>query len=242
MTDRATPPVAPHPVAVVTAAGKGMGAGIARALAARGNLVGLLSPSGGAEALASELGGFGITGSLTVPADTDALIDGALARWGRLDALVINAGHPPKGELRDLSDADWREAFDLMFLSAGRLLRKAVPPMRAAGKGSVVVMSSFAALEPDDAFATSAVVRAGLLAFTKMLADQEAPNGIRINTVVPGFIDSLPEKPGRRDRIPMARYGTVTEVAEAVAFLCSDGASYLTGNVLKLDGGMIRAA
>jgi len=230
------------PVALVTASGKGMGAGIARTLAARGYRVGTLSPSGGAEALAGELGGFGVTGSLTEAADTDRLIDEALSRWGRIDALVINAGHPPKGALLDLTDEEWITAYELMFLSAVRMLRKTVPPMRAAGGGSVVVMSSFAALEPDDTFATSAVVRSGLLAFTKMLADQEAPHGIRMNTVVPGFIDSLPEKPGRRERIPMGRYGTVEEVAEAVAFLCSDAASYLTGNVLKLDGGMIRSA
>lgn len=237
MTDRTD-----TPVAVVTASGKGMGAGIARKFASLGYQTGTLSPSGGAEALAEEIGGFGVTGSLTNGADTDALIDGAIARWGRLDALVINAGHPPKGALLDLTDDQWNSAFDLMFLSAVRMLRKAVPVMRAGGGGSVVVMSSFAALEPDETFATSAVVRSGLLAFTKMLADQEAPYGIRMNTVVPGFIDSLPEKPGRKERIPMGRYGKVDEVAEAVTFLCSDAASYLTGNVLKLDGGMIRAA
>lgn len=237
MTDRSE-----APVALVTAAGKGMGAASARALAADGYRLGLLSPSGAAEALAQELGGFGVTGSLTEPADTDALIDGALSRWGRLDALVINAGHPPKGTLLELTDEDWIKAYDLMFLSAVRMLRKAIPVMREAGGGSVVVLSSFAALEPDDMFATSAVVRGGLLAYTKMLADQEAPNNIRLNTVVPGFIDSIPEKPGRRERIPMGRYGKAGEIGAAVAFLCSDEASYLTGNTLRLDGGMIRAA
>lgn len=237
MTDRSE-----APVALVTAAGKGMGAASARALAADGYRLGLLSPSGSAEALAQELGGFGVTGSLTEPADTDALIDGALSRWGRLDALVINAGHPPKGTLLELTDDDWIKAYDLMFLSAVRMLRKTIPVMREAGGGSVVVLSSFAALEPDDMFATSAVVRSGLLAYTKMLADQEAPNNIRLNTVVPGFIDSIPEKPGRRERIPMGRYGKAGEIGAAVAFLCSDEASYLTGNTLRLDGGMIRAA
>ncbi|NBB83682.1 MAG: SDR family oxidoreductase [Alphaproteobacteria bacterium] len=236
------PSTADRPVALVTAAGKGMGAAIARRLAADGYAIATLSPSGGAEALATELGGFGVTGSLTEPADTDRLIDGALERWGRIDALVINAGHPPKGALLDLTDDDWRQAFDLMFLSAVRMLRRVVPAMRDQGGGSVTVLSSFAAIEPDAGFATSAVVRGGLHAFTKMLADQEAPNGIRLNTVVPGFIDSLPEKPGRRERIPMGRYGTTAEVADAVAFLASPAASYLTGQTLRLDGGMIRAA
>lgn len=230
------------PVVLVTAAGKGMGAGIARRLAADGARVALLSPSGAAEDLAEELGGFGVTGSLTEAADTDRLVAGALERWGRIDGLVVNAGHPPKGTLLELTDDDWRAAYELMFVSAVRLMRAVVPGFRERGKGSIVIMSSFAAVEPDAGFATSAVVRSGLLAFTKMLSDQEAPNGIRINTVLPGFIDSLPEKPGRRERIPMGRYGTVEEVAEAVAFLMSDAASYLTGQVLRLDGGMIRAA
>lgn len=229
------------PVAIVTAAGKGMGAACARRLAEEGWRVATLSPSGAAEALAEELGGFGVTGSLTEPADLDRLVNGALERFGRIDALVVNAGHPPKGALLDLSDADWLAAYDLMFLSAVRLIRAVTPRFREAGKGAVVILSSFAAEEPDPGFATSAVVRGGLRAFAKMYADTEAANGIRANTVLPGFIDSLPEKPGRRERIPMGRYGTVAEVAETVAFLVSDRASYLTGQTFRLDGGMIKA-
>lgn len=229
------------PVAIVTAAGKGMGAGSARRLAADGYRVATLSPSGAAEALAEELGGFGVTGSLTEKADLDRLVSGALERFGRIDALVVNTGHPPKGALLELSDEDWIAAYELMFLSAVRLIRAVTPVFRAAGRGSVVIISSFAAEEPDPGFATSAVVRGGLRHFAKMYADTEAANGIRINTVLPGFIDSLPEKPGRRDRVPMGRYGTVAEVAEVVAFLVSERASYLTGQTFRLDGGMIKA-
>jgi NAD(P)-dependent dehydrogenase (short-subunit alcohol dehydrogenase family) len=228
-------------VALVTAAGKGIGAAIAQRLAKDGWTLGLLSPSGRAEALAAELGGFAVTGSLTEAADLDRLVDGALAKFGRIDAVVINSGHPPKGELLALSDADWQATFELLFLSAVRLLRKATPALVAAGGGSVVLMSSFAAIEPDPAFAGSAALRGALLNFAKVYADTQAKHGIRINTVLPGFVDSLPEKEERRARIPLGRYARADEAGALVSFLLSNDAAYLTGQTLRLDGGMIRS-
>lgn len=228
-------------VAIVTAAGKGIGAAIARRLAADGWSLGLLSPSGRSEALAEELGGFAVTGSLTQPADLDRLVDGTLERFGRLDAMVVNAGHPPKGELLALTDDDWQKTFELLFLSAVRLLRKATPALVEAGGGSVVLMSSFAAIEPDPGFAGSAAIRGALLNFAKVYADTQAKHGIRINTVLPGFVDSLPEKEERRARIPLGRYARADEAGALVSFLLSQDAAYLTGQTLRLDGGMIRS-
>lgn len=236
MTDRPK-----QKTALVTAAGKGIGAAIARRLAADGWAVGTLSPSGGAEALAAELGGFGVTGSLTEAGDLDRLVDGAIERFGRIDAVVVNAGHAPKGELLALSDADWQAAYDLLFLSAVRLIRRATPAMIEAGGGSVVIMSSFAAIEPEETFATSAAMRGALLNFAKIYADTQAKHGIRINTVLPGFVDSLPEKPERRTRIPLGRYARAEEAGALVSFLLSDDAAYLTGQTLRLDGGLIRS-
>jgi len=228
-------------VAIVTAAGKGIGAGIARRLAADGWTVALMSPSGGAERLAEALGGFGVTGSLTEAGGIDRLVDGTLERYGRIDAVVSNAGHAPKGKLLELSDDDWQAAYDLLFLAAVRLVRRATPALIEAGGGAVVMMSSFAAIEPDEIFATSSCMRAALVNFAKIYADTHARYGIRINTVLPGYIDSLPEKPERRARIPLGRYGRVDEAGALAAFLVSPDAAYLTGQCLRLDGGLIRA-
>ncbi|MEZ5669087.1 MAG: SDR family oxidoreductase [Alphaproteobacteria bacterium] len=227
--------------ALVTASGKGIGAAIARRLAADGWNVATLSPSGGAERLADEIGGFGVTGSLTEETDLDRLVDGAKARFGRIDAVVVNAGHAPKGTLLELTDDQWQGAYDLLFVSAVRLIRKATPALVAAGGGSVVIMSSFAAAEPEETFATSACMRAALVNFAKIYADTQARHGIRINTVLPGYIDSLPEKAERRAKIPLGRYGHAAEAGGLVSFLLSDDGAYLTGQCLRLDGGLVRA-
>jgi len=112
------------------------------------------------------------------------------------------------------------------------------PIMQAQNAGSIVNISTFAAFEPDEDFPTSAVFRAALATFTKLYSTQQAPNGIRINNVLPGFIDSLPEKAERVARIPVGRYAKVRELSEMVAFLASDKASYITGQNIRVDGGL----
>ncbi len=228
-------------VALVTAGGSGMGAAAARRLAQDGFHVGVLSSSGKGEALGTELGGFGVTGSNLVQADLQRLVDGALERWGRIDVLVNSAGHGPKGDLLAISDEAWASGMDIYLMNVIRPARLVTPHLQAAGGGAIVNISSFAAVEPDPVFPTSAVFRAGLAAFSKLYADQYAKDGIRMNNVLPGFIDSLPEKDDRRARIPAGRYGKSEEVASLIAWLASDDGAYMTGQNLRLDGGLTRS-
>jgi NAD(P)-dependent dehydrogenase (short-subunit alcohol dehydrogenase family) len=228
-------------VAIITAGGSGMGAGAARRLAADGFAVGILSSSGKGEALAAELGGVGVTGSNQSGDDVRRLFDAVMDRWGRVDVLVNSAGHGPRAPVLDLTDDDWHRGMEVYFLSAVRPARLVAPAMRAQKGGSIINISTFAAFEPDPAFPTSGVFRAGLAAFTKLFADEFAGDNVRMNNVLPGFIDSLPEKEAWRARVPMGRYGTVEEIAGVVSFLASDAAGYITGQNLRVDGGVTRS-
>lgn len=228
-------------VALVTAGGSGMGAAAARALHAQGFQIAVLSSSGKGEALAQELGGLGVTGSNRDDADLDRLVDGALTRWGRIDAVVNSAGHGPKGDLLAISDADWHLGMDYYLMNVVRIARKVTPVMQRQKSGAIVNISTYATFEPEAAFPTSGVFRAGLAAFTKLYTDRYAADGIRMNNVLPGYIDSLPEKDERRARIPMGRYGKASEVAELIVFLASEKSSYITGQNIRIDGGITRS-
>jgi len=228
-------------VAIITAAGSGMGAAAARKLAADGFQVAILSSSGKGEALAQELGGVGVTGSNQSIDDLQRLVDATMARWGRVDALVNSAGHGPKGPLLDLTDDDWHRGMETYFLNVVRPTRLVTPIMQAQGRGSIVNISTFAAFEPEAAFPTSGVFRSGLAAFCKLFSDRYAADNIRMNNVQPGFVSSLPEKEELRNRVPMGRYGQPDEIAELIAFLASDRSSYITGQNIRIDGGITRS-
>ena len=227
-----------QPVALIVGGGSGLGAGAARQLASDGYQVGVMSSSGKGEQLGNELGGLGFTGSNLSVEDLRAFVDAAIARWGRIDGVVNGAGHGPKGEVLEISDEDWHLGMDYYFLNAVRMTRLVTPIMQAQGRGSIVNISTFAAFEPDPDLPTSAVFRAGLADFAKLFSVKYAADGVRMNNVLPGFIDSLPEKQDRVDRIPAGRYGTVDEVSAMVSFLISDASSYVTGQNLRIDGGL----
>lgn len=227
--------------AIVTAAGQGIGAAIARELAASGYRLALLSASGGAEVLAAELGGLGFTGSVTEAGDLERLVDGTMAAYGRIDALVINTGHPPKGPLLELSDEEWHQGLELLLLPVVRLARLVTPIMQAQGGGAIVNISTFSAFEPDAAFPVSSSLRAALAGFTKLYADRYGADKIRMNNILPGFVDNYPASAEYLKRIPLGRYAHLAEIAQTARFLLSAEAGYITGQNIRVDGGITRS-
>jgi len=229
------------PVAIVTAASKGMGAACARELARRGWRVALMARGEEVEALARELGGIAVRGSTSSDDDLGRTVRATLDAWGRIDGVVNNTGHPPKGKLLALTDDDWRAGLDLVLLNVVRMARHATPPMLARGRGAFVNISTFAAFEPDARFPISSCLRAALGGFAKLYADQHAAAGLRMNNLLPGFIDTHGVDDAVRATIPAKRYGSTAEIAATVAFLLSDDAGYLTGQNLRVDGGVTRS-
>jgi NAD(P)-dependent dehydrogenase (short-subunit alcohol dehydrogenase family) len=228
-------------VAIITAGGSGMGADAARRLAADGFKVAILSSSGKGEALAKELGGIGVTGSNQSNDDLSRLVDETAARWGRIDVLVNSGGHGPRAAVLELTDADWHKGLDVYLMNVIRPTRLVTPVMQKQRDGVIINISTYATFEPDPLFPTSGVFRSGLAAFTKLFADKYAADNVRMNNVLPGFIDSLPATEERRQRIPMQRYGKSQEIAATVAFLASPGAGYITGQNIRVDGGITRS-
>lgn len=228
-------------VAIITAAGQGMGAACAHELAGRGYTVSLMSPSGRSIELAAELGGLGRQGSVTEPDDLAQLVAETMARYGRVDALLNNTGHPPKGDLLDINDESWHAGLELVLLNVIRLCRLVTPIMQKQGGGAIVNISTFAAFEPSLAFPVSSALRAALGSFTKLYADRYAADNIRMNCLLPGYVASYAVDESRLQAIPLGRPGTVEEIAKTAAFLLSEDAGYITGQNLRVDGGITRS-
>ena len=228
-------------VAVVTAAGSGMGAACASELAQSGYRVALMSPSGKAGELAEELGGFGLAGSVTESGDLESLVGEALDRYSRIDGVINSTGHPPSGDILDLTDDEWHEALDLVLLNVVRTARLVTPAMLRQGSGAFVNISTFSAFEPSPAFPLSSSLRAALAGFTKLYSDRYAAEGIRMNNILPGYMENFEIDEETLNSIPMQRQGALAEIAKTTAFILSDDSGYITGQNIRVDGGITRS-
>ena len=226
-------------VAIITAASRGIGAACAMELAKRDYRVVLMSTTESVLDLAKELDGVGLVGNVTNADDMLKLVNLAYTSCGRVDALVNNTGHPQKGDLLVISDDEWHDALDLLLMNVIRITRYIVPIMKENRGGAIVNISAFGAQEPNLSFPTSSVIRSGLSAFTRLFAKRYGQDNIRMNSVLPGFVDSYDVSDEIRQSIPVGREATVEEIAGTVSFLLSDESSYITGQNLRVDGGMV---
>lgn len=226
-------------VCIVTGGGRGIGAAVAREMHARGYALVLMSPSESCEVLAAELGGAAHRGVAQSEADLMAVVDLALSRHGRIDAVLNHTGHPPKGDLLAITDANWDLAHEMILKSVIRMARLVTPVMQAQRAGAIVNITTYAAAEPSLWFPASCAYRAAVSSFTKLYSDRYGPDGIRMNCLAPGFTDSL-DVAKYGELAALKRIGTVQEQARAAAFLLTDQSSYVTGQTLRVDGGLTR--
>lgn len=250
--------------ALVAASSKGLGYGIAKALAANGAKVSLCGRSANdvaaaAETIAADYGSDTLATAcdVRVAADIQAWVDRTAAAWGAIDCLLVNAGGPPAKTFKEISDEDFSAAFELTLLSSFRMIRLACPHM--TNGGSILTVTSSSIKEPSPRLGLSTIMRAGVAGMVKTLADELAGDGIRLNNLIPGRIDTdrvaqldavTSEKTGLSmddvksraiANIPLGRYGTIDDFGAAGAFLLSPAASYITGATLRVDGGAMRS-
>ncbi len=225
-------------VTIVTAASRGIGAAICRLLAKNGHKLIIMSRSDDIYPLADELSARPIQGSITDHKSMDKLVEFAMGKYGRIDSVVFNTGHAQKGNLLEISDKEWEDGFELLLLSFVKLMKKIAPVMKKQKSGSIVSISTFASKEPSLSFPVSSVVRSALLSFTKLAAEELGSYNIRVNSVLPGYIDTYPAGEDIINDIPLLQQGEPKDVAELVNFLISDSSAYITGQNILLDGGL----
>lgn len=228
-------------VAIVTCSSRGIGAACARVLAAEGCRLTLMSRTEHIQTIATELGAVAVQGSVNEPADLQRLVEKSLEAHGRIDVVVNNSGHPSGGELLEITDEHWSDVFEMYFLSVVRMSRLVVPTMLRQGGGSFINISGVGYNEPDPRFPVADTIRASLSAYTKLFARSHAARGIRMNCVAPSVVfDHDPDRISAemKAELPIGRPARYEEVARVVAFLASDAASYVTGETLRVDGGL----
>ena len=227
-------------VCVIVGGGKGMGAAVAREMNKRHYRLALMSPSENCEKLANELDAIAVRGKAENTADTQALFDATMEKYGRIDSLLIHVGGPPKGDLLDIADEDWIKANEMVLLPVIRMSKLVTPIMKDQGGGSIVNITTFSAFEPSLTFPTSSVYRVGVSSFTKLYSDRYGSNNIRMNCLLPGFTDSLDLPQKFADMSTFKRLASAEEQARAAAFLLSDDSTYITGQSIRSDGGVTR--
>jgi NAD(P)-dependent dehydrogenase (short-subunit alcohol dehydrogenase family) len=227
-------------VCLVTGAGRGIGAAIAREMHGRGYAVVLMSPSENCETLAAELGGKARRGVCQSADDLKGLVDLAMKTHGRIDAVLNHTGHPPKGDLLAIPDEGWDLAHEMILKSVIHMARLVTPIMETQHSGAIVNVTTYASFEPSLWFPASCTYRAAVSSFTKLYSDRYGPAGIRMNCLAPGFTDSL-DVAKYGDLAALKRIATVQEQAKAAAFLLTDDSSYVTGQTLRVDGGVTRS-
>ena len=227
-------------VCVIVGGGKGIGAAVAREMNKRHYRLALMSPSENCEKLANELDGIAVRGKAENAADTQALFDATMEKYGRIDSLLIHVGGPPKGDLLDIADEDWIKANEMVLLPVIRMSKLVTPIMKDQGGGSIVNITTFSAFEPSLTFPTSSVYRVGVSSFTKLYSDRYGSNNIRMNCLLPGFTDSLDLPQKFADMSTFKRLASAEEQAKAAAFLLSDESTYITGQSIRSDGGVTR--